>query len=116
MLGVLVSLCSIGAGALGVAVLSLRKSLSVFHMAFARPERIVDHSQNQARVRVPGTAAQTRMVSVARTRLEPRKSARPFRIICDDISEIAVGTLITECPPHRSVRAQFGHTAPTLGV
>jgi hypothetical protein len=23
-------------------------------MAFARPERIVDHSQNQARVRVPG--------------------------------------------------------------
>ena len=117
MLGVLVSLCSIGAGALGVAVLSLPKSLSVFHMAFARPERIVDHSQNQARVRVPGTAAQTRMVSVARTRLEPRKSARPFkRIICDDISEIAVGTLITERPPHRSVRAQFGHTAPTVGV
>src|SRR5437588_8610284 len=31
VLGVLVSLCSIGAGALGVAVLSLRKSLSVFH-------------------------------------------------------------------------------------
>jgi hypothetical protein len=29
---------------------------------------------------------------------------------------IAVGTLITERPPHRSVRAQFGHTAPTLGV
>jgi hypothetical protein len=43
------------------------------------PERIVDHSQNQARVRVPGTAAQTRMVSVAGTRLEPRKSARPFK-------------------------------------
>src|SRR6516225_1246065 len=47
----------------------------------------------------------------------PRKSVRPFKgIICDDISEIAVGTLITERPPHRSVRAQFGHTAPTLGV
>jgi virginiamycin B lyase len=29
---------------------------------------------------------------------------------------IAVGTLITERPPHRTVRAQFGHTAPTLGV
>src|SRR5262249_888316 len=28
----------------------------------------------------------------------------------------AAGTLITERPPHRSVRAQFGHTAPTLGV
>jgi hypothetical protein len=40
----------------------------------------------------------------------------PEGIICDDISEIAVGTLITERPPHRTVRAQFGHTAPTLGV
>jgi hypothetical protein len=27
------------------------------------------------------------------------------------IPEIAVGTLITERPPHRTVRAQFGHTA-----
>jgi hypothetical protein len=29
---------------------------------------------------------------------------------------IAVGTRITARPPHRSVRAQFGHTAPTSGV
>ena len=29
---------------------------------------------------------------------------------------IAVETPITERPPHRSVRAQFGHTAPTLGL
>ena len=29
---------------------------------------------------------------------------------------IAVGTLIAERPPHRSVRAGFPHTAPTLGV
>jgi hypothetical protein len=37
---------------------------------------------------------------------------RSFKgIFCDDISEIAVGTLITERPPHRTVRAQFGHTA-----
>src|SRR5260221_12921171 len=85
-------------------------------MAFARPERIVDHSQNQARVRVPGTAAQTRMVSVARTRLEPRKSARPFRIICDDISEIAVGTLIINDPPQRPRKDQFRHLPPTLGM
>jgi hypothetical protein len=28
---------------------------------------------------------------------------------------IAVGTLIAERPPHRSVRAQFGHTVPTSG-
>jgi hypothetical protein len=29
---------------------------------------------------------------------------------------IAVGTPITERPPHRTVRAEFPHTAPTLGV
>jgi hypothetical protein len=53
----------------------------------------------------------------ARIRLDSRKSVRPFKeIICVDVSEIAVGTLITERPPHRTVRAQFGHTAPTLGV
>jgi hypothetical protein len=28
----------------------------------------------------------------------------------------AVGTLIAERPPHRSEQAQFGHSAPTLGV
>jgi hypothetical protein len=31
-------------------------------------------------------------------------------------AHIAVGTPITERPPHRTVRARFGHTAPTLGV
>jgi hypothetical protein len=29
---------------------------------------------------------------------------------------VAVGTRVTSRPPQRSVRAQFGHTAPTLGV
>src|SRR5215471_8720620 len=57
---------------------------------------------------------QTRMVSMAGIRLRSRESARTFkRIICDDISEIAVGTLITERPPHRTERAPFGHSAPT---
>ena len=61
--------------------------------------------------------AQTRLISTAGIQLGSAESARAFKgIICDDISEIAVGTLITERPPHRSVRAQFGHTAPTLGV
>src|SRR5215211_7109448 len=30
-------------------------------------------------------------------------------------ASIAVGTLIAERPPHRTVRAAFPHTAPTLG-
>ena len=62
-------------------------------------------------------AAQTRLVSKARIGLDSRKSVRSFKeIICVDISEIAVGTLITERPPHRTERAPFGHSAPTSGV
>jgi hypothetical protein len=46
-----------------------------------------------------------------------RESVRPFKgIFCDDVSEIAVGTLITERPPHRTERAPFGHSAPTSGI
>src|SRR5438067_12888165 len=39
-------------------------------------------------LRIPGAAAQTRVVSMSGIRLGPRESARSFRgIICDDISE-----------------------------
>jgi hypothetical protein len=34
----------------------------------------------------------------------------------DVVAQIAVGTPITERPPHRSERARFGHSAPTSGV
>ena len=34
----------------------------------------------------------------------------------DAMHLIAVGTRITARPPHRTVRAAFPHTAPTLGV
>ena len=40
------------------------------------------------------------MVSEVRIRRDSWKFVRPFKgIICDDISEIAEGTLITERPP-----------------
>ena len=32
------------------------------------------------------------------------------------VKAIAVGTLVTGRPPHRTVRAGFPHTAPTLDV
>ena len=39
-------------------------------------------------LRIPGAAAQTRIVSKARIRLDSRKSVQSFKgIICDDISE-----------------------------
>jgi hypothetical protein len=45
-------------------------------------------SWHRLELRLPNAAAQTRIVSVARIRLDSRKSVRPFKgIICADISE-----------------------------
>src|SRR5258705_5108347 len=44
---------------------------------------------------------------------------QPRRFRCKTViasAAIAVGTLIAERPPHRTVRAAFPHTAPTLGA
>jgi len=68
-------------------------------MANARAERFP--RRTQPRATYPGAAAQTRIVSVARIRLDPRKSMRSFKgIIRVDISEFesympsqAVGSL-----------------------
>jgi precorrin-6B methylase 2 len=47
------------------------------------------------KLRIPDVAAHTGTVSVARIRLDSRKSVRAFKgIFCDDISEIAVDTVI----------------------
>jgi hypothetical protein len=61
-----------------------------------------------AELRIPNAAAQTRMVSVAKSQLDRRKSTRLFKgIICDDISEFeshmpshAVGSLWRVYPVH----------------
>src|SRR5262249_14377884 len=61
-------------------------------------------------LRFPHAAAQTRIVSVARIRLDSRKSVRPFKgIFCDDISEFeshmpsqAVPSLPANVGKHRS--------------
>jgi len=59
------------------------------------------------------------------TRLTPRRRLRGGRHaaggqVCtealDGLRMIAVGTPIAGRPRHRSVRAQFGHTAPPSGV
>ena len=87
-------------------------------MANVRAERLLKiPAEPSPELRIPGAAAQTRVVSRAGIRLEPWESPRSFKgIICDDVSEIAVGTLITERPPHRTERAPFGHSAPTSGI
>src|SRR5437868_3490308 len=55
-------------------------------------------------------AAQTRMVSEVGIRRDSWKFVRPFKgIICDDISEIAEGTLITERPPRSRVESRREH-------
>jgi hypothetical protein len=47
-----------------------------------------DPGSTRPELRIPNAAAQTRIVSVARIRRDPRKSVRPFKgIICGDIPE-----------------------------
>jgi len=86
-------------------------------MASVRPRLLKTPAEPSPELRISAAAAQTRVVSLAGIRLGSWESARAFKgIVCDDISEIAVGTLITERPPHRTERAQFGHSAPTSGA
>jgi hypothetical protein len=66
-------------------------------MAKVRAERLLKiPAKPSPELRMPGATAQTRMISVAEIRRGSGKSARAFKeIICDDISEIAVDTVIT---------------------
>jgi hypothetical protein len=50
---------------------------------------------------------------VIRHRVGPTGSPHPEE---RGVAAIAVGTLIAERPPHKTVRARLRHTAPTLGV
>ena len=45
-----------------------------------------------------------------------RMTAHRLRMATQRSTADAVGTLIAERPPHRTVRAAFPHTAPTSGV
>jgi hypothetical protein len=57
-------------------------------MTNARASIPAESPGTRPELRLPNTAAQTRIVSVARIRLDSRKSVRPFKgIICSDISE-----------------------------
>src|SRR6516162_142916 len=62
-------------------------------------------------LRLPKVAAQTRIVSVARIRLDSRKSVRPSKgIICDDISEFesympSHAVVVLGAPPKSSERS-----------
>src|SRR5450631_328520 len=49
------------------------------------------------------------------THSQPIHWVKPRRTQPEQIS-FAVGPRVTSRPPHRSVRAQFGHTAPTSGM
>src|SRR5690348_13878571 len=58
-------------------------------MANVRVERLLKiPAEPSPELRIPNAAAQTRIVSVAKIRLNPWKSVQPFKgIFCDDISE-----------------------------
>ena len=89
-------------------------------MANVRAERLLKiPAEPSPELRIPGAAAQTRMVSMAGIRLGSWESARAFKgIICDDISEFeshmpshAVGLSQVRSPAivmHR-VALDYGH-------
>jgi hypothetical protein len=43
------------------------------------------------------------------------RASGTYYYYCIDGKEVAVGTPVTRCPPHRSVRAALPHTAPASG-
>jgi hypothetical protein len=62
-------------------------------------------------------AVGTRRVSATRLRLpQGELSRKTNQVARARIRRIAVGTLITVRPPHRTERAPFGHSAPTSGI
>ena len=83
----------------GVAQIGRRRIISgsaeILEMSAMTPRRPSARARNPAEIpalrpelRLPTAAAQKRMVSVARIRQDPRKSARPFKgIIFPDVSE-----------------------------
>jgi hypothetical protein len=82
----------------GVAAFAAGGSVGPAEIAPTRAisaRQIDDRFINWTRAAYPRAAAHTRMVSVARIQLDSRKSVGPFKgMICDDISEIAVDTVI----------------------
>jgi hypothetical protein len=66
-----------------------RGAISAMHnsMTMSRKNALLSPGA-RPELRIPHAAAQTRIVSVARIRLDSWKSVRPFKgIFCDDISE-----------------------------
>jgi hypothetical protein len=69
-------------------------------------------------LRIPGAAAQTRIVSMAKIRLDRRKSTRLFKgIICDDISEFEsyMPSHAVQSPPAQMWRSGSMPSCPASG-
>jgi hypothetical protein len=79
---------------------------------FGAERFLVDPGSTRPERHFPSGAAQTRIVSAARIRLDSRKSVRPFKgILCDDVCEFeshmpshAVGSLWGDGDPIAAVR------------
>src|SRR5262245_11135153 len=81
-------------------------------MANVRAERLLKiPAEPSPELRIPGAAAQTRVVSMAGIRLDSPKSVRAFKgIICDDISEFeshmpSHAVVVLGAPPKSSERS-----------
>jgi hypothetical protein len=82
-------------------------------MMAGAPRPLLKTAIKEKRPRLNAGAFFRKAVAIGLERMSTRGQSRRF-----DRRPVtfAVGTRVTSRPPHRSVRAQFGHTAPTSGV
>src|ERR1051326_2469784 len=80
----------------------------VFAMRAMSPER-------PSRTSMPSATSPARMRSRAGLRSSTDGICLLLKVIARSGATVAVGTLIAERPPHRTVRAAFPHTAPPCG-
>jgi hypothetical protein len=72
----------------GSAEIAAIRAVSAMQLDDPRPRRTLDPGRTSPELRITNPAAQTRIVSVARIRLDSWKSVRSFKgIFCHDISE-----------------------------
>jgi hypothetical protein len=72
----------------GSAEIAAIRAVSAMQLDDPRPRRTLDPGRTSPELRITNPAAQTRIVSVARIRLDSWNSVRSFKgIFCHDISE-----------------------------
>ena len=82
------------------------------HFAKWAKPKVLINARRPAELGSHGLSKLARLREVAK----PRQLLKTPRVFAPKSLSFPVGTLISERPPDSSEQAQFGHSAPTLGV